>query len=191
MRYRWCLIVVLALVASPVFAKWSLVGPESVLAFISTKKGDVAEVHTFGALSGSVTKSGQLLLNVDLASVDTKVSVRDERMREMLFETVQYPRAKLTALLERSVLQGLKVGESKVVNTEATLELHGQRKQITVDALVVRPNETELVVVSLKPVIVNAADFGLTEGVEKLRAVVGLPSISLAVPVSFVLKFSR
>lgn len=191
MRYRWCLIVVLALVASPVFAKWSLVGPESVLAFISTKKGDVAEVHTFGALSGSVTKSGQLMLNVDLASVDTKVSVRDERMREMLFETVQYPRAKLTALLERSVLQGLKVGESKVVNTEATLELHGQRKQITVDALVVRPNETELVVVSLKPVIVNAADFGLTEGVEKLRAVVGLPSISLAVPVSFVLKFSR
>jgi len=190
MRYRWWLIV-LALVASPVFAKWSLVGQESALAFISTKKGDVAEVHTFGALSGNVTKSGQLTINIDLASVDTQVSLRDERMREMLFETVRFPSAKLTALLERSVLQELKVGQSKAVQTEATLELHGQRKQITVDALVVRPSQTELMVASLKPVILNAADFGLGEGVEKLRAVVGLPSISLAVPVSFVLKFSR
>jgi len=190
MGYRWWLIV-LAFVVSPVLAEWSLVGEESVLAFISTKKGDVAEVHTFSKLSGNVKKSGQLVINIDLASVETQVSVRDDRMREMLFETVSFPSAKLTALLDRSVLQELKVGQSKAVNTEATLELHGQRKRITVDALVVRPSQTELVVASLKPVIVNAAEFGLTEGVEKLRAVVGLPSISLAVPVSFVLKFSR
>lgn len=190
MRY-WSWLIVLALVASPVSAKWSLVGEESVLAFISIKKSDVAEVHTFGKLSGNVKKSGQLVIDIDLASVDTKVSVRDDRMREVLFETVRFPSAKLTARLDRSVLQELKVGQSKVVNTKATLELHGHRKEITIAALVVRPSQTELVVASLKPVIVNAADFGLAEGVEKLREMVALPSISLAVPVSFVLKFSR
>ncbi len=46
-----------------------------------------------------------------------------------------------------------------------------------------------LMVVSEQPVVVNARDFGLVPGVEALRKIVGLSSISLAVPVTFVLVF--
>ena len=46
-----------------------------------------------------------------------------------------------------------------------------------------------LLVSSRLPVIVNASDFALIEGIERLRAVAGLPSISPAVPVSFTLRF--
>ncbi|MED5420009.1 MAG: YceI family protein, partial [Pseudomonadota bacterium] len=42
-----------------------------------------------------------------------------------------------------------------------------------------------------RPVIVNAWEFALGEGVEALRAIAGLDSISLAVPVSFVLAFDE
>jgi hypothetical protein len=40
-------------------------------------------------------------------------------------------------------------------------------------------------------VIVNAANLGLADGLEKLREIAGLPSISKAVPVSFVLVFEK
>jgi len=38
-------------------------------------------------------------------------------------------------------------------------------------------------------VVVNASLFNLADGVEALREIAGLPSISAAVPVSFVLSF--
>jgi len=46
-----------------------------------------------------------------------------------------------------------------------------------------------VMVASTKPLIVDAAKFGMTEGVEKLREIAGLQSISNAVPVSFVMTF--
>jgi len=45
-------------------------------------------------------------------------------------------------------------------------------------------------VVSERPVVISATQFGLAEGVESLRKIAGLPSISVAVPVSFVLSFN-
>jgi hypothetical protein len=44
---------------------------------------------------------------------------------------------------------------------------------------------------SRKPVIVNAASVDLADGIEALREVANLPSISKAVPVSFVLTFEE
>jgi hypothetical protein len=41
----------------------------------------------------------------------------------------------------------------------------------------------------MKPIIVNAGSLNLVEGVEALRESAGLPSISKAVPVTFVLQF--
>lgn len=42
-------------------------------------------------------------------------------------------------------------------------------------------------VTSAQPVIINATDYGLTDGINKLRDLAGLPSISYAVPVTFTL----
>lgn len=48
-------------------------------------------------------------------------------------------------------------------------------------------SDNKLMVSSFQPIIINANEFGLVAGVEKLRDIAGLSSISQAVPVSFVL----
>jgi len=62
---------------------------------------------------------------------------------------------------------------------------------LTFDVSVARLTDSRIIVASRSPVIVNAGQVGLLAGVEKLRDVAGLPSISPAVPVTFVLAFDR
>lgn len=44
---------------------------------------------------------------------------------------------------------------------------------------------------SFQPIIVNANEFDLVAGIDKLREIAGLSSISQAVPVSFVLTLTQ
>ena len=69
--------------------------------------------------------------------------------------------------------------------------VHGTTSSVTFDVSGSRLGDDRILVASRKPVIVNASQVGLLAGVEKLREVAGLPSISPAVPVSFVLAFDR
>ena len=55
--------------------------------------------------------------------------------------------------------------------------------------MVTRLAKDIFIVSSTEPVILNAENLGLTEGLESLRTVAGLPSISKSVPVSFFIKF--
>ena len=48
-----------------------------------------------------------------------------------------------------------------------------------------------LLVAGTEPLLIEASKFGLSESVEKLRAIAGLPSISEAVPVVFVVTFTQ
>jgi hypothetical protein len=68
--------------------------------------------------------------------------------------------------------------------------MHGESQTVSADLKVVRYSNDGLMVVTNKPIILRADQFGMADGVEKLREVVGLPSISLAVPVSLVLSFT-
>ena len=65
-------------------APWHLVNEESRLTFVSIKAGDVAEVHTFNTMTGTVTADGGATIEVSLDSVDTAIELRDERMRALL-----------------------------------------------------------------------------------------------------------
>ena len=44
---------------------------------------------------------------------------------------------------------------------------------------------------TVKPIIISADQFGLKDGVEALREIAGLNNISLAVPVTFSVLFTR
>ena len=156
---------------------------------MSTKAINVAEVHRFGELSGGVSDDGKVSISISLASVDTGIEVRDERMRGMLFDTAQYTAADITAQVDMETVGSLAAGQSMDMTVEGNLSLHGQSRPLTMDIIVTRSGENRLLVASKKPVVVNAPAFDLTDGVEALREVAGLPSISLAVPVSFVLAF--
>ena len=170
-------------------AEWQLDPINSQLSFISTKKVNVAETHYFRNIQGSVDSQGQLILAIDLASVDTNITVRDERMREYLFEVDIFTTATVSASIDTSDIDAIAEGASARLTVDAELDLHGEKKTLKMDVVVTRLVGAKLSVVSVQPVILNLSDFSLVSGVEKLRELAKLPSISQAVPVSFYLIF--
>lgn len=187
-----CLFVLLSLsvYGNSAFAQWTLDNEASTLSFVTVKADHVAEVHTFDSLSGSVNASGQVQVTIELASVNTLIPIRNERMQAMLFETGLFPRAEVTASVDTGALSGLSSGEVLNQSVEFSLNLHGQAKSYTAELQIIGL-ENGIQVSTVKPVIVLAADHNLITGVEALREVAGLPSISQAVPVSFTLAFTR
>jgi polyisoprenoid-binding protein YceI len=184
-----CLILGVAsaafLAAAPALASWTVDNDHSRLSFVSVKAGTMAEAHHFEALSGVLDDEGQFDLVIDLDSVETMIPIRNERMREMLFDTATYPEATLSARLDLAAVQGLEVGEQTDIAAEAQLELVGQSTTLTIQAVVARLSDTKLLVTSAQPLTLNADNLGLGDGVEQLRDVAGLSSISPAVPVTF------
>jgi len=195
MSFKTSLISLLSVVALAVAATaqadWTLDNDNSSLNFVSTKAGKVAEVHSFGTLSGKVDKNGYAEIAIDLASVNTNIEIRDERMREYLFETDRFALAVITAQLDTRTLSGLEAGTSATMSIEGELTLHGKSQPVTLPISAYRLDDNTMLVISSQPFVINADSFELAAGVEKLREIAGLPSISTAVPVSFRLSFTR
>lgn len=170
---------------------WTINQEQSHIHFISIKKGDIAEVHQFNEMQGTFNESGDFSLSIPLSSVNTGIEIRDERMQTLLFEVAQFPTLSLTAKVNPKLVDELKVGEVLATKVEGQLSLHGQQQTIVFEVAVVKLTKNKIQVNSSKPLIVSAADFSLAQGVEKLRDIAGLSSISLAVPVSFMLTLSK
>ena len=175
--------------AAPASAGWILDNDSSRISFVSTKAGMAAEVHGFEAVDGQVDEDGRATITIDLDSVNTAVPIRDERMRTLLFETAENPTATFAASVDMDAVNALESGQETAMVVEGQLMLRGMVVNLTIDMAVARLSDTRVLVASRKPLIINAGQFDLLGGVEKLREVVGLPSISPAVPVSFVLAF--
>jgi len=191
MKIRQLLIISTLLVAGPCFAAWTLDNNSSQVSFVSVKAGDAGEVHRFTEISGELSADGNATVTIQLASVDTLIPLRDERMRELLFQTDMFPTASLSADIDMDALTALEPGGSMDIATSLTLDLHGHQILIATEMIVARLGDHRLMVSSRKPVIVSAASVDLVSGIEALREIAGLPSISKAVPVSFVLTFDE
>ena len=170
-------------------ATWQLVNESSQLNFISTKAIHIAETHTFGLLSGSIADTGEAQLNVDLASVATGIDIRNERMRTMLFNVLTFPQAEITTDLDLGEFTSLTGPVVKTIT--ARLSLVGQSTQVQGDVLVVPVDDNTVNVTTVAPIVVNANGLEMVAGIEALREVAGLPSISYSVPVTFSLTFRR
>ena len=110
-------------------------------------------------------------------------------MRSLLFHTDLFPTADVVTHLDLVRLAQMAPTTSTVLTTELVLTLGESTLPITTELLVAKLAADRVLVTTLKPIIVNAGSVGLTDGVEQLREIAGLPSISKAVPVSFVLQF--
>ncbi|RKZ87016.1 MAG: hypothetical protein DRQ39_04925 [Gammaproteobacteria bacterium] len=95
----------------------------------------------------------------------------------------------MRANIDTSDIDAIAEGASALLTVDVELNLHGETKPLTMDIAVTRLAGAKLSVVSVRPVILNVSDFSLVAGVEKLRELAKLPSISQAVPVSFYLIF--
>ena len=188
---RFFSFLLVGLIAFPAFSAWQLDNQHSSLSFISIKKGDVGEVHQFTQLKGGVSEQGKIEFIVDLSSVNTKIDIRNERLKKYLFEINLFPKATFSAQLDKSVFEKIAAGTSKVLTLSGQLDLHGQKQAIKVDVLIAKLSNSALVVSSLQPILIKAKDYHLVAGISKLRELANLPSISNVVPVSFVLSFNK
>jgi len=170
-------------------AAWQLDNDQSRVSYISIKTGDIAEINHFTQLKGTVDDNGKANLSIDLNSVKTNIDIRDERMRNILFETTNFPAAEFSVQLDAEKLKQLAVGSMITMAVEGEFSLHGVKQKMPTELAVSKLGDKTLQVSSYAPVVVDARNFKLAQGIEKLRELAGLPSISMAVPVSFVLTF--
>lgn len=186
----FCKTVVLTLLASQTaLAQWDLDNEMSSLSFVSTKAEHVAEVHTFEQMSGTLSESGDLTIAIELISVNTMIPIRNERMQTMLFETGLFPQATITGTVDMSQVAELAPGSTKAMVIDFDLSIRGVAKAYTADLQVTR-TAAGLVASTRKPIVVTADSHDLVTGVDALREIAGLPSISRAVPVSFSVVFN-
>jgi len=186
MRAFTLIIVLLGVLSSGLaHAEWTLVTERSELSFVSTKNNSIAETNYFRQLDGKVSNTGEAILRISLAGVDTAIGIRDERMREFLFEVGKFSHAKL----EGSVEQIPAVGERKTVDIPFALSLRGMSTSVTASLDVLRLSENTIMVNTRRPLLIQARDFGMLAGIERLREIAGLTTISPVVPVSASLVF--
>jgi polyisoprenoid-binding protein YceI len=176
---------------APKTGSWQLQTDASRLSFVSIKNNAVAEVHRFAEFSGSMDAEGQASLQIALGSVQTGIELRDQRLRDMLFETGTFPTATVTVALDPQPITALAPGASLMLGAEARLELHGVSNRLPAMLRVTRLDADTLLVTSEQPVIVNATNFGLINGIDQLRQAAGLQAIGSGVPVSFALVFKQ
>ncbi|PSU45285.1 YceI family protein [Photobacterium frigidiphilum] len=177
--------------SSSVLADWTLSPTDSSINFMSVKNAAVTEVHQFRNVSGSVTDNGDVKISIDLTSVDTAISIRDDRMKEMLFETGLFPVATLSATVDSDALSGLSAGKTMPIEAEFDLDLHGKKQLLTANLQVTGLENGGLQVNSINPIVIDSTAFKLDGGVAALQKVAKLNSIATSVPVNVQLFFMK
>lgn len=169
--------------------EWSLSGPDSKLAFGSVKKDKVGEVHHFKSLSGGVDASGAVNVDVDLASVETWIDIRNERMGLHVFSGMGP--AKLSAQIDMAAMEAMAVGSLNATDVKGTLSLGAVSMDVEAAVIIARLSETRAMVLTDEMIMVNTIDMGVNAGIDKLMEIAKLPSITRAVPVTMRLVFDR
>ncbi len=121
------LIAASVLATAPSLASWHLNNDTSQVSFVSVKAGDAGEVHRFMEISGALSADGNASVIIQLASVDTLIPLRDDRMRELLFQTELFPTASLSASIDMDALNAIEPGGSMDVTTNLKLNLRDQQ----------------------------------------------------------------
>ena len=170
---------------------WTLNSEASELSYVTIKAGEIAETNSFEKLSGTVAGDGSASVDIDLASVETNVDIRNERMRDILFEVADNPTATVTAKIDPATFKALQPGESTGLELDGTVELKGIEAPFAARVTATRVGANRVLVVSDAPVIIDASRFELSEGLAKLQELAALPSITPVTPVSFALTFER
>ncbi|MDT8280478.1 MAG: YceI family protein [Erythrobacter sp.] len=170
---------------------WTLDPADSRLSYVSIKAGEIAEANQFDSLAGSVAADGTATIDIDLASVNTGIDIRNERMREIFFDVAGNPKATVTAKLDPAAFAALAVGQSITRPLTASVAIKGVEQEIETEVLVTRVSADRVTVVPTAPVIISTDMFELTDELGELRALAQLPSITPAVPVTFTLSFTR
>lgn len=178
-------LVVAAALSFSAAADWSVNSAQSSLNFVSVKNDVVAETHSFKELTGKLTEAGEFAVAIPALSIDTAIPIRNERILEHVLAAKQYATINAKGKVDSKVLAGLKTGDSVVVDQALDLTLLTQTQSLTAKVKVTKVSDSQLVVTTIAPVMLDVTKFDLGAGVEKLRELAGLKAISPMVPTTF------
>ena len=183
--------LLLLLTASQSHADWALDGSASSFFYVTNKAAAVAEINSFSGLSGGISDKGQASLVIDLATVSTAVDIRDQRMRELVFQVANFPAATISVDVDAEALDSMSPGVSTTGSYTAQVALHGVTQELMADLQITRLQDNSVLVQVARPLIVNAATFGLQAGVDELQKLAALPSINPNVVIDFTLVYRK
>ncbi len=148
---------------------WVLDMNTSSLTFQTIKNGSKLETSSFASYQGQVDQDGTASLTIQLDSVDTKVDLRNVRMRFLLFETFKYAEAKVTANVDPNLLVDLATKQRVQIPLSFDLDLHGVTQTLQTQTVVTLLANGQVSVASAAPISIPTELFNLDEGVKKLE----------------------
>ncbi len=175
---------------NPCIGEWVLDQSNSHLSFLTVKKGAVVENSKFASFNGTISESGLATVKIQLDSVDTKIDLRNVRMRFLFFETYKFPEATVTALLHAGLLSDLTSKRRISYPIDFVLDLHGLKKTLTVDTVVTLMSDNKVSVASVTPLPIPISLFEMEENVLKLEDAAKVTIVRTG-SVSFNFVFSR
>jgi polyisoprenoid-binding protein YceI len=182
-------IISLALTFSSLsFADWTLQQPSSIH-FLTSKNTHITEIHRFKKFEGAINNQGLAKLSIDLASVDTRIAIRDERMQEHLFETSLFSQATFEANIPTNLLAQVSSGHQTKFELKGKISLHGEQAEAYCQVMISHNTDKTITVSSITPMVIKAESFNLIAGINKLQQLAGLKSITHTVPLTFNLSF--
>ena len=164
-----CSLAMPALAQDPFSGNWVLQPQSSTLGFQSVKNDTKVEQNSFATFSGQISDTGLATVQVALDSIDTKVDLRNVRMRFLFFETFKFPQATITAQIDPALLVDLPTKRLMTLTLPYTLDLHGVKRDLTADISVTLISDDLVSISSVGIIPVAAADFDLTGGLTKLQ----------------------
>jgi polyisoprenoid-binding protein YceI len=172
-------------------ANWQLDPAQSQLRFVSVKNAVVAEIHQFTQLSGTWADDGKVSVQIPVASLDTLIPIRNERMLEHVFNAKTYPTITVTAMIAPKLVSDLVVGASMQHSTELSLTMLDQTQTLPAQLTLTKLADGKIQAATTAPILINSASFKLDTGVRKLQEIAKLNDISMVVPVTFNVEFKR
>ncbi|SIO15599.1 OmpA family protein [Vannielia litorea] len=173
---RFAIILALAFVAAaPAAAQgnldpgWLLDPSASNLRFQSIKKEVVSESSDFATFTGEIFPNGKAELRVALESVDTKIDLRNVRMRFLFFETFKFPEAIVLADVTADMVKELENKRRANFSMPFSLDLHGVKKTLVAEVVATLLNDDRISVATARPVAISVDEFGLMENLGKLE----------------------
>ena len=112
-------------------------------------------------------------------------------MKQFLFEVDRFPEALVELKIDKNKLSTLNTGAAVDMNVKAMLKLHGGTQDLTAKLRVVKIQDNALQVTTMEPVVLNLVPLGLQAGLDKLKEIAKLDSITATVPVTLTLVFNR
>lgn len=153
---------------------WLLDSEASSLKFQSIKNGSTIETSSFASLAGAIGPDGNATIKIALDSVDTKVDLRNVRMRFLFFETFQFPDANITTRIDPALVADLAEVRRKTITLPFTLDLHGATKTLDANLSLTLIGDDLVAVSTAEPITLAVADFNLDEGLLKLEEAAGV-----------------